>query len=293
MKWWMHKMKSWHVQNPDDGNGNQNGGGSAGDAGEGDGGSGAGEGGADGEKGAEGGKPKLSDAEAKLLKENMQKKEALQKASDELKKAQSALKAFEGIDPVKVRELMDAQKKAEEAQLEARGEWDRLKQRMAEEHSNQIQSKDTMIAQLQAALAAKDSTINELSIGQQFAQSEFIKEETTIPPSKARKLFGEHFDVVEGKLVPYDKPRGEASRTALVDQYGNAVPFEEAMRKIVQADPDRDSLLRSKVTPGAGSSSAPKVEAGKAKQESGDSASKINAGLKGLNILAQTNGNKL
>ncbi len=57
-------------------------------------------------------------------------------------------------------------------------------------------------------------------------------------------------------MVGYDKPRGAQNRTALVDQYGNAIAFDHAMRKIVEADPEKDHLLRSKVKPGAGSSSS-------------------------------------
>jgi hypothetical protein len=230
------------------------------------------------------GKPKVSDAEAKLLKEVMQKKDALKTASDALTAANDKLKAFEGIDPVKVRELLAQQSAAENAQLEAKGEYERVKQRMAEEHATTLRGRDDLIAQLQAQLAGKDGTINELTVGQQFAHSKFITEESTMAPAKARKLFGEHFDMVDGKVTPYDKPRGEANRTTLVDQFGNSLPFEEAMRKIVEADPDRDSLLRSKVKPGANSDSKAKPVDAKINTAETDSISKISAGLKGLKL---------
>ena len=91
-------------------------------------------------------------------------------------------------------------------------------------------------------------------------------------------------------MVGYDKPRGSAGRAQLVDQLGNPVAFEDAMRKIIEADPDKDSLLRSKVKQGANSQStaATKVPSGQPQQL--DATSKIAMGLKGLNLLTQNNG---
>ena len=53
--------------------------------------------------------------------------------------------------------------------------------------------------------------------------------------------------------------------------------------RIVEADPEKDHLLKSKVKPGAGSDSK-KASGDVQKETSGDSMSKIAAGLKGLKI---------
>ena len=228
---------------------------------------------------AEGGK-KPSDEEARLLKENMKKKEALDKAGKDLLAAQEALKKFEGIDPEAVRKLLGEQKTAEEAALAAKGDWERLRTRMAEEHGKETTAKDATIAALQAELGKTKSAVNELSIGTKFSQSKFISEELTLTPSKARVIYGDHFDLEDGVVTGYDKPRGAANRTALVDQYGTAVAFEDALKKIVEADPEKDHLMKSKVKTGAGSESrrgAPaKVELPT------DGISKIANGLKGI-----------
>jgi hypothetical protein len=227
------------------------------------------------------GKPQPSDAEAKLLKEVMQKKEALRLAQEESAAAKARLAEFDGIDPAAVRKLLAEQREAEEAALLARGEFDTIKARMAEEHTRATASLQEQLAAIQAQLAAKDGVINELSIGTQFSQSEFISQETTIPPSKARKLYGEHFDVVDGKVVAYDKPRGETGRTQLIDALGNSLDFDNAMRRIVEADPDKDHLLKSKVKTGAGSQSKPNAAPSKPNAPV-DSVSRISGGLKGL-----------
>ena len=233
---------------------------------------------------AAGGKTKPSDEEARLLKENMKKKEALDKANAELKKTQDALKAFEGIDPEAVRKLLADQKSAEEKALEAKGDWDRLKGRMAEEHGKEVKTLQDQIAALSAKLNNTEGTIKDLSIGTQFSQSKFITEELTLTPAKTRVIYGDYFDVEDGKVVGYDKPRGAANRTAIVDQYGNSVDFEGALRKIIEADPEKDHLLKSKMKQGAGSDS--RKPSGQTKQEvPADGISKIASGLKGLKVL--------
>lgn len=233
---------------------------------------------------AAGGSKKPSDEEARLLKENMKKKEALDKANAELKKTQDALKAFEGIDPEAVRKLLADQKSAEEKALEAKGDWDRLKGRMAEEHVKEVKTLQDRIAALSAKLNNTEGTIKDLSIGTQFSQSKFISDELTLTPAKTRVIYGDYFDVEDGKVVGYDKPRGAANRTAIVDQYGNAVEFEGALRKIIEADPEKDHLLKSKMKQGAGSDS--RKPSGQGKSDAPvDGISKIASGLKGLNVI--------
>mgnify|MGYP007005602043 FL=1 len=211
----------------------------------------------------------------------MKKKEALDKTNADLAAAKEALKAFEGIDPTAVRKLLNDQKSAEEKALAAAGDWERLKARMAEEHGKEITTLQQQLAEANAKVLNTVGTINDLSVGTQFSQSKFIAEELTLTPAKARVIYGDHFDVEDGKVVGYDKPKGAQNRTAMVDQYGNPVSFEEALKKIIEADPEKDELLKSKVKPGAGSES--KKPAGNAKPDTNvDSISKIASGLKGL-----------
>jgi hypothetical protein len=227
-----------------------------------------------------------TDAEAKLLKEVMQKKEALKKAEEDAAAAKARLAEFDGVDPAEIRKLIAERKSAEEAQLAAKGDFETLKARMAEEHTKAMSTIQTEKQTLAEQLAAAQRQIEELAIGSQFAQSKFIGEELTLTPTKARTIYGAHFDTVDGQVVAYDKPRGAAGRTPLVDQFGNNVGFEDALRKIIDADPDKDSLLRSKMKAGAGSISQRTAQpATQAKPT--DPASKIAAGLANLNLLAQ------
>jgi len=227
---------------------------------------------------------KPTDEEARLLKENMKRKADLQKATEDLAKVQTQLKQFEGIDVEAVKKLMADQRAAEEKQLEAKGDFDRLKQRMAEEHGKEVGTLKEQLAALQGQLGNATKTIDDLSIGTQFGQSSFIQEELTLTPTKARVIYANHFDVEDGKVVGYDKPRGSASRTALVDQYGTPVGFDAALRSIVEADPEKDHLIKSKVKVGANSDSRKPQTSAQTASAPIDSVSKIAQGLKSLKL---------
>jgi hypothetical protein len=219
-----------------------------------------------GEEGANKQKPKTTDAEAKLLKEVMDKKNALKKTAEEKAALELQLKAFEGIDPVAVKELLKQKAEQETKELEAKGDWERLKASMAEEHKAE---KEALQAQLDALKGESENgkkIIDNLTVGQTFAQSEFIKDELALTVNKARVVYGDHFEHVDGVVVAYDKPKGAKERTMLVDASGEPMTFDAALRKIVDLDPDRDQLLRSKAKPGANSNNSPKQRAPEQKE---------------------------
>lgn len=210
------------------------------------------EGGDKGKGGGEGGdKPKPSDAEARLLREQMKTKEKLRAATAALDEARANLARFEGIDPDAVRQLLDKEREAERTQLEAKGEFDRLKQMMADDHKRREEGLAAQIAELSQKLQASSQTIENLTVGAAFSQSTYVANDLVLTPAKARTIYGTHFDIEDGEVVGYDKPRGAQGRTKLVNSAGDALSFEDAIRKLVEIDPERDRLLRSKLAPGA------------------------------------------
>lgn len=212
----------------------------------------------DSKKVDDGKKPDESDVEREkreLLREVMEKKSRLRELEADKARLENELKKFEGIDLDRVRELLDAERRREEEEMERRGEWERLKERMAEERANE---RKTLEEQIQAERERADQLarmVDELTVGQQFANSTFIKENLVLTPTKARVLFGKHFEMKDGELVAYDKPAGAANRTPLVDAAGAPLPFDEALKRLVDQDPEKDTLLRAKGAPGAGSRS--------------------------------------
>jgi hypothetical protein len=219
-------------------------------------------------------KGNVSDKEVDLRKEVMEKKGKIKTLTAEI---EALNKKFEGIDPAKVRELLDAQKKAEEAELERKGDFDRLKQRMADEHKSEMAKKDAELEDLKGRLSKSSGVIEELTVGQAFGNSPYIREELVLTPAKARIVYGAHFDIEDGKIVGYDKPRGASERTKLVDARGESIPFEDAMKKLVDGDPDKERLLKAKGKPGASSSTT--AEKGKENAPELRGAARITAAL--------------
>ena len=193
----------------------------------------------------------------KLLREVMEKKGKLKETEEALAAARAEADKFKGVDLDKVRALLDAEKQREEKELEAKGEFDRLKARIAEERETERKAFLEKEKALEAQIKVLSGTVDNLTIGNDFATSTFIKEDLVLTPTKARALYGSYFEVKDGKRIPYDKPAGSAGRTPLVDAAGEPLAFDAAMRKIIETDPDRDTLLKAKVTPGASSKSNP------------------------------------
>ena len=238
------------------------------DQGDAAGGSGAGDdqGGAGDDQGDKSGR-KFSDEEAaKLLKENMRRKDELKRLSQEREQLKATLAQFEGINIDEVKKLVADKQAAEEDKLKKSGEWDRLKAQIVDAHSRE---KQTLTEQLKAKdeeSATLRSAIAELTVGNAFGNSKFIANDLTIPANKARALYGSHFGFEDGQVVAYDKPAGAKERTMLVNGAGDPLSFEDALQKIVQSDPDYPSLAKSRIRVGAnsgskGSDKAPEIKA--------------------------------
>lgn len=231
----------------------------------------------------EGGKGKPTDAEAKLLKELMQHKSAAQKAKEE---AEALRKQFDGIDPVKVREILAQQAEEERKKAEARGEYDRLVAQMAQSHKDELAAAEQRVQAAAQVTSTLQQQIADLTIGNAFTASSLVKEELTLTPSKARVIYGAHFEFKDGQVVAYDKPAGASDRTPLVDGSGSPLSFDAALKKLVESDPDKDQLLRSKIKPGSSSGAAPTVKPPNpgAQDVEVTGAARIARGLKALNL---------
>lgn len=176
---------------------------------------------------------------ARLLSESMARKEKL--------------KAYEGVDPEKYRKLVAEEAAAAQAAAEAAGDFERVKAMMAEAHTAETSALQAQVAELQAILDGQAATMDKLTVGNAFGTSSYIADKMVLTPTKVRVLYGDHFEMVDGAVVAFDKPKGAKDRTQLVDAKGAALPFDLALEKIVDADPDKKTVLRSRARSGAGS----------------------------------------
>ena len=200
----------------------------------------------------EGHKP--TDEEAKLIKEVMAKKEKIEQQSKQIAELSDFKKKIDDIGGFEALAKMVTDKKAAEQEaLEKKGEWEKLKAQMVEAHQKEIGEFKAKITDLEGKLKTESGKISQLTLGASFANSKYL-EKTVLTSGKAQAIYGSYFDIGEdGKVTGYDKPRGAAGRTMLVDGQGNPVGFEAAIERIIAADPDKDSLLRAKGKQGGGS----------------------------------------
>lgn len=208
------------------------------------------------------------------------KAEAARKAAEaDLAAARKDLERYKGIDPDKVRALQASEEAAEEAARLKRGEFDQVKKQMVDKHQSEMAQEAAKLAESAAKLDSLQTTIENLTVGNSFSASAFLASDTVLTGSKARKLYGDHFDVVEGEVVGFDKPRGAKGRAPLVDGSGANLGFEAALKFVINADPEKEMLLRAKGAPGAGSD-AGKRAVEKAKKPTGSPTDRMAAILR-------------
>lgn len=207
----------------------------------------------------------LSDTEAKLLKEVMEKKEAIRSLQEKMKQLEEGTKSEKAAaeqlkkqieelgDLEEIKKMLQERKQKEQQDLEAKGEWERLKKQMAEEHEKAKAELAKQLEEKKAAESNLQAQIHELTVGRAFSDSTYIRENVVIAPAMVRSLLQTHFDVVDGKVVGFDKPRGSKDRTPLVGENGNHLGFDAAIEKIITAHDDAKTLLKPKGKPGSGS----------------------------------------
>jgi hypothetical protein len=228
-------------------------------------------------------KNKLTDKEAALLKDVMKKKEALENATKAKEALEAKLKEFDGIDPVAIKKLIADQKAAEELEAVRKGEWEKVKAQMNEAHQKELNAVAGKLAEKDTEIGNLNKTIADITVGSSFTGSKFVHDDLALTPNKARALYGAHFEYKDGKVVGYDKPAGQKDRAPLVDGKGEPLSFDEAFKKIIEADPDKDSLLKSKIGEGAASSTGKpggkEADGGKKDEKKLTPIEKIAAGL--------------
>lgn len=208
---------------------------------------------------------KLEDEKAGLLKDTMKNKDRRKQVEGDLDTVQSKLKELFGDVPLEdVKTALENQRKAEEESLRKAGEFDKLKERMAEEHKKSLEKTSgeygAKVKDLSEKLDSAEGEIRRLLVSNSFAGSKFLADELTLTAAKAEKIYGDHFKVEEHEgrrqVVAY------ADGKPLVNAEGKFLGFEDAFKEIIGRDPEKEAITKSKAKPGAGSGAENKGDAG-------------------------------
>lgn len=210
---------------------------------------------------------------------------ALEAANARVAELQAIADSFAGLDPEKAKAAIAAVAEADEkaAQAEkdkakAEGNFEKLRELQQAESQAAIDAANDRADKAEKAAAEALAKLSGQTISTAFAQSKFIADETILSGAKAQRLFADHVEIEDGELVVYDAPAGAAKRAKVMDSKGKALPFNDAIAKVINADPDKDELLKAKVKPGASS----KTVDGKTEQPGLDRQAKLAAGLAAL-----------
>lgn len=229
----------------------------------------------------------LTDSEAKALKEVMKWKAQAREAE---KKAAELESKFGSFDIEAAKEALRKAEEAETKEMEKKGEYDRLLAKQREAADARIEAEKVAKEAAEKRIAELNETVNKLALGNSFANSRYIQENLALTPNKTQALYSSHFEIEEGKVVAYDAPKGAANRTPIVDARGEPVPFDEAMAAIINADPDKDYLIKSNLKSGSGSK--PAADSNKEKKPLYESSlDKMAAGIKNPKNFGYTTGN--
>ncbi|MFW1959185.1 DUF6651 domain-containing protein [Acinetobacter johnsonii] len=159
---------------------------------------------------------------------------------------EAQVKAFEGLDPVKVKEALGIVQNLDAKKLVDAGEVDKVKAEITDA------LKKTYEPQIQQLTTERDAVQQQLHselIGGGFARSKYIQDNIAVPADMIQAQFGKSFKIEEGKVVAYGTDGQKIySRT----RPGEVADFDEALESLVGGYQYKDSILKGSQSQGGG-----------------------------------------
>jgi hypothetical protein len=164
--------------------------------------------------------------------------------------AEAKLKPFEKItDPAAALKALDTVKNLDDKKLVDAGEVERVK-------SEAIRAVEEKYAPTVSKVKELESQLYGEKIGGAFARSPLLVGEkaiVNIPADLVQARFGTHFTIKDGKVVATDAHGNQIySRT----KPGELADFDEALETLINAYPQKDSILKGAGGSGSGASTS-------------------------------------
>lgn len=198
-------------------------------------------------------------AEAKKYREDRDKLRSKVEVLGDLDPSEliNRFSAFEGIDPKAAKDALATVANLDQLDKEKNIEIEKVKAGVAESYNSKIRDLDNAHAKrvqaLEESLSSKDAAIRHLLIRGAFDRSEFIRDQTVLPPEIAYNTFGKHFKIEDdnGELRVYALGHDGEKLFSLAKPGEYASP-DEAIELLINQYAYKDSILRAN----AGGSSA-------------------------------------
>jgi uncharacterized protein YdaT len=184
-------------------------------------------------------------------------------------KASKALELIKNLDDKKLIEADEVEKLKNKVREESTLEFSKIKKQY-----------EQALKEKEEALGATSTQIRELLVDNQFHSSKYIPDVLTLTPRMAKKVFGDNFKVEtvnnQTMAVGYIGNEPIMSKSNI----GEYASFDEALKIMIDADPDKDSYTKVDVKKVADNNTVkPTLHTFSVGQETLSSIDKIKAGL--------------
>lgn len=175
------------------------------------------------------------DTIARLNREAQEHREAKQAAL-------AKLKEYEGLDAVKAREAIEKLAQYETQVKLDEGKLEEVKSTITRQFQTQLEEKTKAYSDLQ-------KQHEDLLITGVFANSEYIRDNISVPRDLFEAKFRNNFRVEDNKVVVYGN---DGNRLYSQERAGEFATTEEGMRILTESHPHKDSLIRANNGSGSG-----------------------------------------
>jgi hypothetical protein len=149
---------------------------------------------------------------------------------------------FDGLDPEAARKALDTIKNLDDKKLVDADQVQRIKDETAAAYQKRLDEANKEREQLMSQYAQE-------KLSGAFSGSKFVKERLAIPPDMVQAAFARHFEFKDGRINPRD---ANGNPIYSDSNPGDVASFDEALEKIVQQYPHRDSILKGSGASGSG-----------------------------------------
>lgn len=176
---------------------------------------------------------------SRLNKEAKDHREAKEKAEGQL-----AAYTVDGkpLDPAAAKKALETVGKLDAKALIDAGEVDKVKEQITGQFTAQIAEKDK-------ALEAANKIISDMRIDGVFANSEFVRDKLAMPRDFFQDAMRKHFKDENGKVTAYDRAGNPVYSKKRV---GELADPDEALELLVEAHPQKDTILKAPQQGGSG-----------------------------------------
>lgn len=157
--------------------------------------------------------------------------------------AETKLKAFEGVDPVKAREATEKLALIDANKLVAVGDMDAAIQAAIKPYAEKLAGAEQVNGNLSQALTKE-------TIGNRFAMSKFAAEKLTpAGVDLVRTIYADQLKVEDGRVYGV---RADGSKITSMARPGEIADFDEVIATFVEAYPHKDHILKGDIKGGGG-----------------------------------------